>query len=107
MGLIVCSDCKREVSPSAAWCPSCGRPINPPKQREGFGHQLLKAGCLVIGLIFLSFIAFCGWASVPDSGPGSSNAVQRNVRPANGSARLSDGNGAVNRNASRQDAGSK
>jgi TM2 domain-containing membrane protein YozV len=29
MALIVCKDCKREVSDRAAACPHCGRPISP------------------------------------------------------------------------------
>lgn len=65
MALIICPDCRREISTAAAACPHCGRVVNKPA--EGFGHGLLRFGCwalvILIGtslLILFILIVFVG-----------------------------------------------
>lgn len=74
MGLIICPDCKSEISDQAPQCPKCGRPRSPaptetraPKKRFG----CLGIGCLsIIGLAVL--IALISSLTQRDSGPPTS-----------------------------------
>ena len=50
--LAACPDCQQLVSRLAEACPSCGRPLQPPRSREGlFLRTLNKGVALAIGLI--------------------------------------------------------
>lgn len=65
MALIKCKECGKDVSSTAAACPSCGKPI--PKQSQ------LGTGCLIV-IIFFVVLAVIGQCSDKASKPASAPA---------------------------------
>ncbi len=55
--LAACPDCGNYNSREALACVKCGRPLRQKKfAEEGFGHQLLKGGCLVLTVLLGLFV---------------------------------------------------
>ena len=57
--LAACPDCQQLVSRLAEACPSCGRPLQPPRSREGLFLRTLNSAALlgVVGpLVILAIL---------------------------------------------------
>jgi predicted amidophosphoribosyltransferase len=53
--LTACPDCQQLVSRLAEACPSCGRPLQPPRSREGLFLRTLNSAVLlaIVGPLFI------------------------------------------------------
>ncbi len=53
--LAACPDCQQLVSRLAEACPSCGRPLRPPRSREGLFLRTLNSAVLlaIVGPLFI------------------------------------------------------
>ena len=53
--LAACPDCQQLVSRLAEGCPSCGRPLQPPRSREGLFLRTLNSAVLlaIVGPLFI------------------------------------------------------
>lgn len=75
MALIVCHECKAQISSEAKACPQCGAPVVSPSSvvppYRGFGKVLssLLMGIVVVGLVYIVVIA-------PPSAPPRSPSAQ-------------------------------
>ncbi|MBV9991314.1 MAG: zinc ribbon domain-containing protein [Alphaproteobacteria bacterium] len=77
MALIVCPECRKKVSDTAAACPGCGYSLTPEKVAEirARNQQSLKGcgiGCLVV-LGFVLLVAMCSGSS--SNNPSTSTSI--------------------------------